>query len=80
MGELDRAGPTLAHAAEVSDQYGIPAPAWEAHAALARVLRLAGSSGGADEHAAAAEAILERLTASLTDQALRDHLRERANR
>jgi tetratricopeptide (TPR) repeat protein len=73
-GELDEARATLAHAADVSDDYGIPAPGWEAHAALARV---AGVAGEADCHAAAAEAILERMAANLKDEALRDRLHER---
>jgi tetratricopeptide (TPR) repeat protein len=78
-GELDRAVVALTHAAELADEPSIPAPGWEAHAALARVLRLAGSSGEAEKHALAGRAILDRVTASVKDQALRDHLRERAN-
>jgi class 3 adenylate cyclase len=71
-GERDRALAALAHAAEVADGHGILAPAWEAHAALAR---LDDASG---EHVACSEAILERMTADLRDGALRDGLRERA--
>jgi tetratricopeptide (TPR) repeat protein len=72
-GELEGAAERLAHAAEVADEHGIPAPSWEAHAALARIV------DGPDEHRAAAEGILERVTAGLKDEALRDGLRERAN-
>jgi class 3 adenylate cyclase/tetratricopeptide (TPR) repeat protein len=77
-GELEQARVALAHAAEVSDQCGIPAPSWEAHAALARVLRAAGSSAEADEHAAAAGAIVERMSGELKDGAMSRRLRERA--
>jgi hypothetical protein len=79
-GELDRAREALAHAAEVSDEHGIPAPGWESHAAASRVLRVAGEAAQADEHAAAAEAIVARMAASLNDEALRDRLLERARR
>jgi tetratricopeptide (TPR) repeat protein len=67
--ELDQARSTLARAAELSDEYGIPAPGWEAHAALARLV-------AADQHAAAAKAIVERMSAALKDEAQRDQLRE----
>jgi tetratricopeptide (TPR) repeat protein len=79
-GELDRAREALAHAAEVSDEHGIPAPGWESHAAASRVLRVAGEAAQADEHAAAAEAIVARMAASLNEEALRDRLLERARR
>jgi class 3 adenylate cyclase len=78
-GELERARTTLTRAAEVSDQSGIPAPSWEAHAALARVLRAAGRPQEADEHAVRAAATVERLSADLSDEALRDCLRGRAS-
>jgi hypothetical protein len=71
-GELEGARERLAHAAEVADEHGIPAPAWEAHAALARV------ADEPEEHRAAAEGILERVAAGLKDEALRDRLREQA--
>ena len=74
-GELDRARAAIARAAELSDDHGIPAPGWEAHAALAR---LALESDEVDEHAAAAEAIVKRMSAGLGDERLRDRLRERA--
>jgi class 3 adenylate cyclase/tetratricopeptide (TPR) repeat protein len=79
-GELERAITTLAHAAEVADRAGIPAPSWEAHGALGRVLRAAGRDGEAEEHAANAAATVERLCGSVSDDALRDRLRERASR
>jgi tetratricopeptide (TPR) repeat protein len=66
--ELDDARTRLAHVARVSDDYGLAAPGWEAHAALAQL-------GDGGEHVAAAEAIVERMTAALTDDALRDQLR-----
>jgi hypothetical protein len=71
-GELDQARATLVRVAGVADQHGIPAPAWEAHAALARL------GNEPDEHRAATEAIVERMAADLTDDALRASLRERA--
>lgn len=78
-GELDRAGEVLARAAQVADEYGLPAPGWEAHAALARVLRLGGRDQEGDRHAAAASAIAERVAAGLNDETLRERFRERAN-
>jgi class 3 adenylate cyclase len=77
-GALDEAGEMLARATGVSDKYEIPAPGWESHAALARVLRLTGRPGEADDHAAKAAGIVERVSAGLGDAALRDRLRERA--
>ena len=68
LGKLDQARATLAQAAAVADEHGIPAPGWEAHAALARL-------GAGARHAAAAKAIVERMAASLTDDAQRDQLR-----
>jgi tetratricopeptide (TPR) repeat protein len=77
-GALEQARAALTHAAEVSDQCAIPAPSWEAHAALARVLRAGGTSTEADEHAAVAGAIVERMSGELKDGAIRRRLRERA--
>lgn len=71
QGQIDQARTTLAEAAELSDEYGIPAPGWEAHAALARLGGVAG-----DEHAAAATTIVDRITSGLKDATLRDGLRE----
>ena len=48
----------LPQAAAVADEHGIPAPGWEAHAALARL-------GAGATHTAAAEAIVERMAAAL---------------
>jgi DNA-binding SARP family transcriptional activator len=76
--ERDQAGALLAHVAENADEHGIPAPAWEAQAAMSRMQRSAGRHGEADEHLAMAEAIVERMTAGLTDAALRDRMRELA--
>jgi class 3 adenylate cyclase len=67
-GELDQARALLAEAAEISDVHGIPAPGWEAHAALARL-------DHGDQHGAVAAAIVDRIAAELTDDALRDRLR-----
>jgi tetratricopeptide (TPR) repeat protein len=72
-GEQDQARELLASAASVADEYGIPAAGWEAHAALARI----GSSDG-DQHADMSEAIIERIAAGLSDEALRDSLRRQA--
>jgi DNA-binding SARP family transcriptional activator/tetratricopeptide (TPR) repeat protein len=79
-GEHDQAAALLAHAAATADEHGIPAPAWEAHEALARMHRLAGRPGEADEQHAMTEAIVERATAGLKDEALRAGVRERARR
>jgi len=68
-GEIDLAGEALARAARVADEHGIAAPGWEAHAALARL------GVESDGHRAAAEAILDRISASLSDDALRAGLR-----
>ena len=67
-GDLDQAHATLAEAAAVADEHGIPAPGWEAHAALARL-------GAGARHALVAEAIVERMADTLTDEAQRDRLR-----
>ncbi len=75
-GELDQAFAQLARAAETADAHGIPAPGWEAHGALARACRAAGRPDAADEHAAIAEAIVERVTTGLKDDGLRAGLRE----
>jgi class 3 adenylate cyclase/tetratricopeptide (TPR) repeat protein len=74
QGERERAIEALTHAAAVADEHGLPAPAWEAHAMLARV--------GVDPslHATAAEALAQRIEASVTDQKLRDAWLERARR
>ncbi len=77
-GELERATTAFVHAAEVADDHTIPAPAWEAHAALARVLRTADRGEEAEEHTHAAAAIVEQLTGRLKDEGLRNGLRERA--
>ena len=71
-GEFDRARAMLAQAAELSDESEIPAAAWEAHAALARL------ADEPDEHLAAAGAIVERITAGLNDDGMGALLRERA--
>ena len=78
-GEHDRAVELLAHAAETADDHGIPAPSWEAHRALARMYRNSGLPAEADQQLAIAEAIVERVTAGLTDEALRNGLREQTN-
>ncbi len=73
-GELDHARATLRQAAELSDESGIPAAAWEAHAALARLPDEPG------EHLAVAAAIVELMTAGLKDDAIGALLRQRATR
>jgi tetratricopeptide (TPR) repeat protein len=78
-GELEQAREALADAAEVSDRYGIPAPSWEAHAALARILGAVGSSAEANDQAAAAGAIVARISRELKDGAMTRRLRERTN-
>jgi class 3 adenylate cyclase len=69
-GELDQARTTLTEAATLSDEHGIPAPSWEAHAALARM------GEQSIEHTAAAAAIVERMGAGLKNEAERDRMRE----
>ena len=71
-GQLDHARATLREAAELSDESGIPAAGWEAHAALARL------ADEPDEHLAAGAAIVELMTAGLKDDALGALLRRRA--
>jgi class 3 adenylate cyclase/tetratricopeptide (TPR) repeat protein len=71
-GELDHARATLRQAAELSDESGIPAAGWEAHAALARL------ADEPDEHLAAAAAIIELMTAGLKDDAIGALMRRRA--
>jgi hypothetical protein len=71
-GELDGAIAALARAAELADDHGIPAPGWEAHAALARL----GPDGA--PHLAAAAALVGRMTDGLTDEELRAGLRRHA--
>jgi class 3 adenylate cyclase len=68
-GEIDLAREAFVRAARVADDHGIPAPGWEAHSALAR---LGVEAGG---HRAAAEAIMDRMAANLSDDALRAGLR-----
>ena len=71
-GGREQACAALGRAAERADEHQILAPAWEAHAALTRL------TNGAGEHRAAADAIVERMAGSLSDDALRASLRERA--
>jgi hypothetical protein len=77
-GEPDSALHVLSTAAQISDRYGIPAPGWEAHSALAQVLRVAGRPPEANEHSARAAAIVDRMAAGLIDGTLRERLIERA--
>jgi hypothetical protein len=77
-GELEQAVAQLARAAEIADEYGMPAPGWEAHGALARMYRATGRLAEGDEQAAIADAIIERLLDGLTDEELRDGMRGRA--
>jgi class 3 adenylate cyclase len=69
-GELESARERLGHAAVLADKYEIPGVGWETHAALARLV------DEPDEHRAAADAILKRVAADLTDDDLRDGLRQ----
>jgi hypothetical protein len=69
-GELESARERLGHAAGLADEYGIPGVGWETHAALSRLV------DEPDEHRAAADEILNRVAADLTDDDLRDGLRE----
>ncbi len=68
-GERDRGLAALAHAAALADEHALPATGWEAHAALARL------DDDPLNHLRAAEAIVERIAAGLTDEALRTGLR-----
>jgi tetratricopeptide (TPR) repeat protein len=78
-GELNQAHETFASVAETSDRCGLPAPGWEAHSALARVLRVSGSGAEADEQQAVAWEIVERMAAQVSDESLRDRLLARAS-
>ena len=69
-GELESARERLGHAARLADKYGIPGVGWETHAALARLV------DEPDEHRETADAILKRVAADLTDDDLRDGLRQ----
>ena len=71
-GDRDGARPALTRAAEIADEHGIPAPGWEAHLALARLVE------DPTVHLTAAETIVERILAGVKDATLRDSLRERA--
>ena len=71
-GNRDGARPALTRAAEIADEHGIPAPGWEAHLALARLVE------DPPVHLTAAETIVERILAGVKDATLRDSLRERA--
>lgn len=73
-GELDQARETFSSVVDISGQCGLFAPGREAHAALARVLRLSGRGSEADEHVARAEEIVERMAAAVTDDSLRGQL------
>jgi len=68
-GELDLAVEALARAAGVADEHGIAAPGWEAHTGLARL------GVEPDQNSAAAEATINRMTANLSEDALRGGLR-----
>ncbi len=71
-GNLDEAHGLLTRAASIADEHGIPGCGWEAHAALARV------GDQSAEHAAASEALVERIAQALSDDRLRAQFRERA--
>jgi class 3 adenylate cyclase len=68
-GEAERAAESLARAASGAHEHGIPAAGWEAHAGLARL------GIEPDIHGAAAEAIIDRITAGLSDHGLGAGLR-----
>jgi DNA-binding SARP family transcriptional activator/tetratricopeptide (TPR) repeat protein len=68
--ELDAATAQLRRAADIADRIGLPAPAWEAHGALAQLPGVA----DAQERLSRSGAILERITASVGDAALRPGL------
>jgi predicted ATPase/class 3 adenylate cyclase len=70
-GDLDRARPALTRATEIADDHEIPAPGWEAHLALARLVEDPGA------HLTAAETIVERIAVEVKDESLRDSLRRR---
>ena len=63
---------------QIADEHGMPALGWEAHGALARVYRTSGRLAAADQQAAIAETIVERVVAGLNDEDLRAGVRERA--
>ena len=69
--ELAEAVAQLTRAADIADRVGLPAPAWEAHAALARLAGVA----DAQERLVRSAAIIERISAGIGDEALRAGLR-----
>ena len=77
-GELDEAVALVARSAEIADESGIAAPAWEGHAALARMHRVADRPGEADEQLAMAEASVARVSAGVNADALRAAVRAQA--
>jgi class 3 adenylate cyclase/tetratricopeptide (TPR) repeat protein len=70
-GERGAAEQAMREALDVAERAGLPGTAWRAHGALAALL---GDRG----HAAAGATIVERLAATLDDDALRSGFRERA--
>jgi tetratricopeptide (TPR) repeat protein len=73
LGQRDRACAMLARAADLADSHRIPAPGWEAHAALVRL-------GAGDDHEAAAAAIVADMMSGLTREASRYGLPEQVRR
>jgi hypothetical protein len=70
-GDASGAEDALRRALAVADGAGLPAPGWEAHAALAKLLADAGREAEAAESAGTAREILERLAVPLSDAELR---------
>ncbi len=74
LGDDSGAEAALAHALEVADGAGLPAPAWEARATLSQLLGRVGRKDEAAAHAERARAILHELAEPLSDRALREGL------
>jgi hypothetical protein len=70
LGDPGGAEPVLLRALEISEATGLPGAAWEAHAALASVLRTRGLAEDAAEHVTTAGGIIDGLARTLADRRL----------
>jgi tetratricopeptide (TPR) repeat protein len=80
LGDLDEAARLLARALDDAEDAGLRRIEWEAHAALAGLSEARGGGGEAANHAAAARSIVDSLSVSVGESALRDTYVRRARR
>lgn len=78
LGDLDEAGRLLARALDGAEAAGLRRIEWEAHAALAELSEARGGGEEAAKHAASARSIVDSLSVSVGDPALRDTYRRNA--